>query len=162
MQFIPKTEDVLKAESEERKKANLWNAGNYPFEVVDFITFGTENFQTMDTYSKKGNEMIQLALRVYNFEGSFIHIKDYLVASLEFKLRHAAAACNLLAEYEQGQLHAFDFIGKKGELKLAIQKGQQKHDGSLYPDKNIVQDCIIPESNVSLTNDNLDDEIPFK
>ena len=135
MQFQPKTEAEI-------AEANLWPEGEYGFEILDEVTMGTKTYYTMDTKSKKTDaDMIQLVVKVYDNEGQFRTIIDYLIASMEFKLRHAAAACGLLPQYETGSLTANDFKGKQGFLKLRIGKAQGD-----YPAKNEVKDYIAPDS----------------
>jgi hypothetical protein len=58
------------------------------------------------------------------------------------KLRHAAAACGLLGEYETGELSGRDFLGKRGKLKLAIEKDRTHK----YPDKNVVADYLTADA----------------
>ena len=64
-------------------------------------------------------------------------ITDYLVEKRIEKLRNAARACGLLDRYEAGTLTDTDFRGKRGNLKLGIEKGKKG-----YPDKNVVIDYV--------------------
>jgi hypothetical protein len=65
-------------------------------------------------------------------------IPDYLVEKRAEKLKHAAAACGLLDKYETGSLPASDFRGKRGRLKLAVEKGKNG-----YADRNVVADYLV-------------------
>lgn len=134
MQFTPKTEKEI-------TEAGLWPAGKYQFEVIPYVDFGNVQFSTQDSISKKTNkEMIILVLKIYNSEGAFKIVVDYLVEAMAYKLRHAAEALNLLDKYNTGNLHALDFVEKRGELELSIQKADDK-----YAAKNIVKDYVVSE-----------------
>jgi hypothetical protein len=154
MRFQPKSEAALQ---EARDKAlGVWTAGTYDFEVA----------HAEDTTSQAGNDMIALDLHVYNTASERKTLKDYLVASMEWKLRHCAYACGLGDKYETGELSAADFIGCAGRLRLGIEKSAG------YPDKNKVADyekakthTIAPlrplSPRVKLPAGDIDDEIPF-
>lgn len=122
MKFQPKTEKQIAEES-------LLPVGTYSFQVVE----------AKEAVSKGGNDMIVLKNQIYRDDGSpSLMVDDYLVSSIAYKLRHAADACGLIAEYESGELQALDFEGKSGQLKLRIQKDKE----GKYPDKNVVGDYI--------------------
>lgn len=153
MKFVPKTDKEI-------AEANLWPAANYSFEIIE----------SADQVSKSGNDMIKLKLKVFNDDGSFILLDDYLLESMAFKLKHAAQVCGL--DYEGGQLAAMDFHGKCGTLKLKIQKGKKKDDGSdeYYADKNAVGDYVVKkDGEETVLNGSVphattaikDDSIPF-
>lgn len=123
MKFTPKTDAELKS-------AYLLPEGEYPFEIS-----GAEN-----AISKSGNDMIKMTVRVFKKDGNFNLVTDYLLASMEYKLRHACEACGLLGKYETGLLDAQDFVGKEGVLKLSIRKSEQ------YGDQNQVKDYIVQKN----------------
>lgn len=138
MRFQPKTEAEI-------AEGNLWPEGEYAFEILDQVVLGTKIYQTMDTKSKKSDaDMIQLIVKVYNSENQFRTIIDYLLASMEYKLRHAAASCGLLDRYTAGELVAEDFKGKQGFLKLRIGKAQGD-----FPAKNEVKDYVVQDDDGS-------------
>jgi hypothetical protein len=122
MNFEPKTEKEI-AESK------LMPKGEYDFEVVDA-------FEKLSKSS--GKPMIELRLKLPNGKGGRT-ITDYLVAETEEKLRHAADACGLLDKYNKGSISNNDFRGKRGRLKLGIEKDKTK----TWPDKNVVVDYVI-------------------
>ena len=62
---------------------------------------------------------------------------DLATITLPSRLRHAAAACGLLDKYLNGILSDDDFVGRRGKLKLTIEKGTKG-----YPDKNVVADYV--------------------
>lgn len=152
MRFQPKSEKEI-------AEMNLWPAGEYGFEIV----------QSLNNISKSGNEMIELKVKVYNDDGGYKLITDFLLESLAYKLRHAAEVCGLLSQYEAGELDANDFIGKTGTVKLKIQKDKNGQ----YPDKNVIADYIAdyvvekaegkidPQAPVKSAAAELDDEIPW-
>jgi hypothetical protein len=122
MTFEPKTEQEI-AESK------LWPKGEYAFEIVDGV----------DKNSKSsGKPMIELKIKLSDGKGTGRTITDYLLAETPEKLRHCADACGLLDRYETGSLSANEFRGKRGKLKLGIEKDKKK----VYPDKNVVLDYV--------------------
>ncbi|MBX0289701.1 hypothetical protein K3G63_04590 [Hymenobacter sp. HSC-4F20] len=151
MKFTPKSDKEL---NEDR----LLPVGEYDFTIS----------KGQDTVSKKGNEMIELLIRVFKPDGTFILVTDYLMESMLYKVSHAAQACGLADKYNAGNLLGDDFEGKSGRLKLGIQVDKEGN----YPDRNVVKDYIVdkdhatslkaqaPVSKVSALAD-LDDEIPF-
>jgi hypothetical protein len=122
MNFQPKTEKEI-AESK------LWHKGDYDFEIVD---------ASEKVSQSGGNPMIELKLKLSNGKGSGRTITDYLLAETPEKLRHASEACGVLDRYNTGSLSNSDFRGKRGKLKLGIEK-DRKH---VYPDKNVVLDYV--------------------
>lgn len=160
MKFTPKSEADIQASS---GSFDPWPSGTYDFEVAE----------AEDTTSKAGNDMIKLTLYVFNPEGKRRTVFDYLLASIEYKLRHAAEACGLLSAYEQGMLEAFDFTGKTGRLKLGVQPAKDGYDA-----KNTVRDYVKDDGSTAeepapkrweaprrksepAAAGNIDDEIPW-
>ncbi len=126
MKFAPKTE-------KECAEAGLFPKGEYDFEVV----------KAEETVSKaSGNDMIALTLKVYDQDGGSTLVNDYLLEKLPLKLRRAAEVCGLLEDYETGQLHAADMVGKPGRVKLTIQSDKNGQ----YPDRNSVQDYVVQKA----------------
>jgi len=124
MNFQPKTEQEI-------QDAKLWKKGDYDFAVEDGA----------DKTSSKGRPMIELKLRLSDGKGNSRPITDYLLAETPEKLRHAASACGLLDRYETGSLAGAEFKGKRGRLKLIVEKAKGE-----YGPKNAVQDYICPET----------------
>lgn len=123
MKFTPMT-------AEEIALAAMLNPGVYPFEVIS----------ATDEISKAGNEMIKIKLAVFGPEGSAVHVYDYLMEKLAYKLLHCAEVCGLLARYEGGELEAVEFVGRSGYVKLDVDNG-----GNGYLPKNVVKDYVTPE-----------------
>lgn len=145
MKFQPKTENEVQSEGRIPK-------GEYDFEIAE----------ASDEVSKKGNEMIKLKVLVFDDEGNPRTIFDYLLEEISYKLRHAAYACGLGGEYESGALQAQDFIGKAGRCKVIIQKDKSGQ----YPDKNVIQDYIVPDVTAGgvesvETGAMINDSVPF-
>lgn len=157
MRFQPKTEKEI-------QEANLWPAGIYDFEILPDTKIGANSYSTCDRVSKSGNDMIQLVVKVVNDEGRDRVVIDYLMEQIEYKLRHAAVACGLEDEYESGQLHADQFIGKTGKLKLKIEKDKNGQ----YADKNAVADYVhdaekpvYSAHSAAKANGFVEDDLPF-
>ena len=154
MKLTPKTEKEI-------SEANLLPKGTYDFEIA-----GAE-----EQISKAGNDMIKLTLRIYNDDGNYSLVNDYLMEMIPGKLRHCAEACGLLDDYERGRLDADDMRGKSGKLKLVIKKDKNGQ----YPDQNSVQDYLAKPEHAAAPNsqrptasssrpaskEDFDDEIPF-
>jgi hypothetical protein len=152
MQFQPKAEDECKKEFKPIPK------GEYAFEVLEAI----------DTISKEkpdgtgGNEMIQVTLAIWQGERVVCRVWDYLLPSMEAKLRHACDACGLLDRYQSGNLQAADFLGRTGRLKIKIKK-----ETSDYPAKNEVEDyCCRPAKGLAANRGDeppplRDEDLPF-
>lgn len=145
MRFTPVSDEEINAEKEERqKKYGAWPRGKYGFEIVS----------SEEKVSKAGNPMIELTLEVYSDSGDARQLNDYLLESGKEKLKGCARACGLLDKYNQGELTAYDLLGKSGHLTLRI----RKQPG--YPDKNEVEGYLSPVAPNPTPRD-LDDEIPF-
>ena len=122
MNFQPKTESEVSA-------VNLIADGEYDFEVLE----------AADTVSKQGNDMINLKLGVFVKVGTMRFVWDYIMPSIEYKLRHFCDSVGLLSKYENGSLTADDCIGRSGRCKVVIEKDK----GGFYPDKNKVKDYCL-------------------
>lgn len=123
----------LKPKSEQEVAAGgLWTAGTYDFEILE----------ADEQESRAGNDMIKLKVAIYNAEGRRRTVFDYLMdtESMSYKLRHCAAAAGLLADYEQGELHAEELVGRTGACKVSIRKATEE-----YPAQNQISDYIVPK-----------------
>ena len=146
MKVTPKTEQQI-------QESLLLPAGQYVCEVIS----------AKETVSKSGNDMIVLQIKIYTETGSERLITDYLLDSMEYKIRHAAEAFGLLSEYESGFLTADAMVGKAVSCKIGVQKDKTGQ----YGPKNIVQDYIaIEKPSIQKSVDTfglpeLNDDIPF-
>lgn len=116
MKFKPFTEREI-------ADRRLWARGDYTFEIV----------ASEEEVSQAGNLMFRLKLKVSRPDGATRTVTDYLLPMLEGKFRACCVACGLLDKYNTGDMSAHDFIGKRGWLRLGVEKGK---DG--YPDRNVV------------------------
>ncbi len=125
MRFEPKTEKEVAVDG-------LLPLGDYDFEVA----------HAEEKQSGAGNDMIALRLRVYDNEGQFRTVFDYLVGTdgAAYKVRHFAYSVGLGAQYEKGELRADDLEGRTGKAKVCIKKDKSKQ----YPDKNAIADYLPP------------------
>lgn len=142
--FTPKSEAAFKVEEQERAESLLWEIGQYPFEVTNaFNKVSAEKFDDEGNYKSGGKAMIELRINIFNDEGKFQSLLDFLLPDgpFAFKLRHAAYACGLGANYESGDIDVLDFKGKTGIVKVGIQKAQNG-----YPARNNILDYILDEA----------------
>lgn len=144
MKFQPKTEREI-------AEAGLWPKGDYQFEILE----------AEETTSNSGNEMIKMKVKVYNDQGRSQNIFDYIVAGvMEHKLRHLCEAAGLLAEYEQGEIEAYQLVGKTGYCKVGISKDKSGQ----YADRNGITDYLVdtPVDAAKVAGEKLkDDSIPW-
>ena len=168
MKFTPKSDEQIEKEQRERM---LWDKGVYSYEILEYVTFGTKTIKTCDTQSQKGNDMMQLVVKLFNDDGRESVLIDYITESLAFKLKHLAYSHGMGQQYDAGELHAPDFIGKCGKAEVGVSKGKKKEDGSddKYPDKNSIVDYVVDggadQSSMPPpghpANAPIDDTIPF-
>ena len=124
MRFEPKTEKQLAEE-------NLLPKGTYPFEVM----------KATAKQSKKGNDMIELELRIFAQDGKERGLRDWLMPAMGFKLFHFCAYAGLSQQYDAGTLTSHDCEGKTGFLELTIQEDKTGE----FPPRNSVKDYVRPE-----------------
>ena len=108
----------------------LLEKGEYRFEILD----------AWEKTSTAGNPMIELKVRVWDVNGLSRTLTDYLVAKRVEKLRSCCAACGLIDKYDLGCVSDDDFPGKRGRLKVAIEKGKRG-----YPDRNVIEEYLISQ-----------------
>lgn len=112
---------------DELARALLLEPGVYPFEVI----------AASEDISKAGNEMIKIKMNVFGPDDQQVHVYDYLMEKLQYKLRHFCEATGLLEKYEAGTLSELDCEGKAGFVKIKVDPA----NGS-YSAKNSVQDYV--------------------
>ena len=152
MNFEPKTEKQLAEE-------NLLPKGVYPYEVM----------RAEAKQSKKGNDMIELELRVFTPDGKEKSLRDWLMAAMGFKLFHFCAYAGLSRQYEAGTLTSHDCEGKSGFLEVVIQEDKSGQ----YPPRNSVKDYVRPgfnktaqpakltDAQLANVNDAASEDVPF-
>lgn len=138
LEFQPKSEEEL-------KKTILLPDGEYDFDVT-----GAE-----EAVSKtSGKEMIKLTLKVYALDGNTTPVYDYLLSSLEYKIKHFCDTAGLQTEYQMGILTADMCLNRCGKVKLGIQKDKTGQ----YEDKNVVKDYVGVGVNAGVV---AQDDCPF-
>jgi hypothetical protein len=120
MTFEPKSEKEI-------ADGRLLPKGEYDFEIID----------ATEKKSAANNDMIELKVRVSDGTGHSRTLTDYLIPKRPEKLRNCCAACGFLDKYESGSLSDDDFPGKRGKLKLGIEKKRG------YPDRNVVAAYLV-------------------
>lgn len=162
MKFTPKSTDEI-AES------GLLPDGDYDFEVS----------KAEEATSKAGNEMLTLDLKVFNGDGSFRTVRDYLVSSdggLR-KIRGFAASVGLLDHYEQGDFGPFDILNAAGRCKIGKDANpgyEPKNKVAYYLDPSKAKSGVVSAPTVrqparkpapagagGFNPGDLDDDIPF-
>jgi hypothetical protein len=131
MNFTPRTEQQI-------LDSKVWPKAIYPFEILE----------GEDKVSQGGNNpMIELKVKVTRSDGSTKTIPDYLLGldKTAEKLRHCCAACALLDKYDAGCVAGSDFRGKRGKLRLGVEKKKG------FADRNVIADyvCEVAASRVS-------------
>ena len=116
MKFTPKNEEELAMDG-------LLPEGVYDFEVLE----------AQNKISKKGNEMIELKLKVYDENGGFRFITDYLLESFLPKLLSFAKATGTRAAYDSGEYTSYNCLNTAGKVQLKIVPTGE------YPAKNEVK-----------------------
>lgn len=153
MNFKPRTQ-------EEIESMNLLIPGIYHFRVAN----------AKDRTSKKGNEMIELNLEVFDNEGNSRMMFDYLLEAIPQKLYAFCHSTGMENFYHNGGLTAKDCIDKSAYVELSIEKGADNPQGGQYPDKNVVKKYMTKPVSGSAPTDYaakadgavpFDDDIPF-
>ena len=140
MKFKPKSEKEL-------AEANLWPKGDYAFEILE----------SEEAQDKNGDGMFKLKVKIFKEDGASQNIFDYVSGTwMEFKLRHLAEACDLLQDYDKGELEAYALVGKTGKCKVGVSVDKTGQ----YPDKNDIKDYLTGTEYVSKVPVD-DSDIPF-
>lgn len=158
MKFNPKSADEIAEDG-------LLPDGDYDFTV-----------QSADeAVSKAGNEMIKVALKVFDGTGGGQIVYDYLVSSdggLR-KIRGFAVACGILADYEAGRFEATGIVGQSGRVKIKRDNNpgyEPKNAVAYYLDPTkqangftspITRRAATPVRQMEPAGGQIDDEIPF-
>lgn len=131
MQFAPKTDKEL-------AEALLWPKGEYDFEVLEAV----------DAVSKSGNDMIKLKLCCF-FGEKQKQVTDYLLASMEHRLKHFCDAAGLAEVYAKGELSAELCKGRTGKVKLKV----EEQPG--YNPKMAVADYVKPAEGATVPGEDV-------
>lgn len=141
MRVEPKSEKEI-------QEMNLRDPGEF-----DFLVDAAE-----EKRSQKGNDMVELKLKMEDGQGRTFFLYDYLVSTdaMAFKLRHFAKSVGMLTEYEKGEMEAMHMEGRTGKCKVGTQPAKNG-----YPAKNIVTDYLFADGEEVPAKQLQDDEIPF-
>lgn len=138
---------------------NLWPDNEYDYEIKE----------AEEKTSRAGNDMFALQIWLYDDQGAKKMVFDYLINEerQSWKIRHFAASCGLLPQYEKGSLMVGEMIGRTGRCTIGSQPAK---DG--YPAKNVVRGYVKatgatpvtarpPAQREKAPAGDIDDEIPF-
>lgn len=126
MNFQPLSENQLA----DRK---LLKAGVYNFKIIE----------AHERISNNGNDMFEIKLELSSNGSEPLRVlTDYLLpkGARADKLLHCCAASGILDNYRRGCLSHDDFVGKRGRLRLGIEKKKA------FPDRNVVEDYVSAEN----------------
>ena len=126
MNFEPMTDDEIAA-------SQLSPPGIYDFSIVS----ADEKLS-----AARSNPMIELRLEVSRSGGTQRIVRDYLLPQCKEKLMQAAMACGVIEKYLAGSLVGEDFVGKKGSVRLGVERGRK------FPARNVVLEYVV-ESKVN-------------
>jgi hypothetical protein len=158
MRFTPKTDEELNP---------LLMPGEYDAEV----------YQAEEKVSSKGNDMIEVRLKVYHDGGPPILLRDWLLDSVPAKLKRFCESAGLMDLYEAGELTAESCAGSEVRVQLKIktdpQYGEQNAIGGYVakrklalnppPPKPKPQGTGMSAAQMAAVNEQFpeDDSIPF-
>jgi hypothetical protein len=138
------------------------------------LTDGIYQFQSINSeygYSKtSGNPMITLTLKLWDSSAKEYTVKDYLVASLVYKIKHFWESVGKPEKYN-GLNDYHEFNHQSGIVEIKLEKDKNSNSGKEYPrvvdyikrpDNKIISPSIIETGVVNLVkNDVPEDYIPF-
>jgi len=115
------------------------------------------------TYSKAGNDMCELQLKIYRDNLSAV-IFDYLVFSdVPFnilKVNHFCDSTGLFEQYKKGDLQE-DLSGLEGYVKISIKPESKDSYGRIFPKRNVVHDYIKQEIPKEVADVFFNDDVKF-
>lgn len=131
--------------------------GNYPF-LVKVAEFHT---------AESGNVSIKLTLLIYSPDNNDRRVVvDYMSSDPRFifKIKHFCESIGLESVYLKGTIVGTDlgeFLDKEGIVKVGMQKGKAKKDGSgYYNDSNVAKD-YIKTAKIANAPSEFNDDITF-
>jgi hypothetical protein len=111
---------------------------NEDSKVLPEAEYDFEVIRASESISSHGNDMMVLKLRVGS-NGTIKVVTDYIVAKQVRKVRVVARACGLLDLFESGEILPEHFMGRKGRVKLGVEKSLTAQ----YPDRNVVDRYVV-------------------
>ena len=155
--------EVMSKQDAENNRFQLMEKGQYQ------AVFIKQTFKQ----SASGNPMLEVDLEVYDNNGIPHAIRDFLVFSknMMWKVIHAAESIGKLEEYEKGTFGDVCLVGLSTIVDIDIQAGKPipseklngKPEGSLYPTRNVINDYIAGNKNITkdASKEAFNDDIPF-
>src|ERR1700734_1083586 len=104
----------------------IWPKAAYPFMIIDAV----------EKLANSGQPMIEIDVQISRRDGATRIIKDYLHVRRPEKLMGAAKAFGVAEKVRAGSLDADDVVGKKGTLRLGVEKRRG------FPDRNVILEFI--------------------
>lgn len=120
MKFECRTEDEI-------IQGSLWQGGIYNCFIIE----------AQEKTSRRGNEMIEVYVEITRSDGAKKCVRDYLLPQRPMKLLKACKACGVEDKYLAGILSDDDLVGKRGKLKLGIERATVE-----FPRRNVVVDYL--------------------
>jgi hypothetical protein len=162
--YIPMSEQQAMDE-----RYNLLKEGEY-----DAVITASEDRVSINS----GNSMMDMMISVFDDEGREHAVRDFLVFTpkMMWKVIHFADSAGLSQLYSKGQLCSELAVGNRVRVKITIEKGgvipddklNGKPVGSVYPDKNKIEDYVknvlqkpLPAKSGANLLDQLDEDVPF-
>jgi hypothetical protein len=105
----------------------LWPSGVYQFYIVE----------AQEKTSRAGNGMIEINVEITRKDGARKLVRDWLLPQRPLKLLHACVTCGVENKYRAGVLSDDDLLGKRGRLKLGVERASIQH-----PRRNVVVDYL--------------------
>lgn len=127
--------------------------GEYPFYVQS----------AQNAYSRSGNPMMKLTLKIYDHNNRERIITDYLLDAMRFKIKHFCDATGLQEKWEAGTFNTDDCINKSGKCIIKIDIDET----GKYQPKNSVRDYVkLPKGETAKpveppVGSDLNGDIPF-
>ena len=135
------------------------------FSPLSLLAPGSYNFVVLsaeEKVSKSGNEMIALLIKVTGKDKEENLVRDWLLPAYPRKICAFCEAVGLDFLNEDGNITEDDCMSATGRLKLDIETGTPKGDGTLWADKNCVKSYIKASAKAPPEDaDIVDCDIPF-
>ena len=119
--------------------------------------------------SKRGNDMFEIQLKVWDKNGTDGSVRDYIVSTAEWKIHQLCDAINEPSLYKSGEIKPDLLEGKSGRCAIIL----DKTDRGEYPKVKMYLSYVDPmkrietmikkpdENKASLPNFDEDGDIPF-
>jgi len=159
--------DPMSEEEAQRARFELLDDGEYDALVI----------RSEPKMSASGNSMADMTLTVYNAEGKGFDVRDFLIwtSKMMWKLKHFCESAKLEQEYLDKKFRPELAQDRYVRVKIRRRTGNPipadklngKPPGSVYPDKNEIEDYLprpegstLPAEKVAEA-DPFNDDVPF-